>query len=449
MDSQKILLVNTPFYRLMGSHYNGLNLGIGYIAAVLRQHGHEAVIYNADYLSSDDYLNQRGIFEGFNSYKEILHNVHHPIWNEVVNNILDFGPDFLGFSLYTANIKAARIIAKKVKEADKNIKIVVGGDHPTINPLETIAYGEFDYLIFGEGEFALLDIVNGRKKNLIPGLCYKENGQIVKNPERPFIQNLDELPFPEREAFLNPAEKIDVGQVITGRGCPNACSFCVSPKKWSRITRLRSPENVIAELRYLKEKFNPKLIYFVDDTFTLHKKRVKKLLNLMIEENLNFEWKCDTRADCIDDEIASLMKKAGCIRAKIGVESGSERILRKIKKRETKEQIRRGINLLKKYDVPITVYLMAGIPDETDEDLRQTIDFAKELRVDYYSLSILAPYFGTEIYYELKENGYKFDKENWEYFYHQSGEMIVNNNIAPSLLEEFLALNEFGKGGRV
>jgi radical SAM superfamily enzyme YgiQ (UPF0313 family) len=169
----------------------------------------------------------------------------------------------------------------------------------------------------------------------------------------------------------------------------------------------------------------------------------------MIERDLKIEWKCDTRADCLDDELAYLMKQAGCIRAKIGVESGSDRILRKIKKNETIDQIKTGIAYLKRYNIPITIYLMAGFPDETNEDLKKTIELAKALAVDYYSLSILAPYYGTEIYEELKAKGYEFEKDHWEYFYHQNWEMIVNNGIDPNLLEEFLALNEMGKGVRV
>lgn len=448
-NMRKVLLVNTPFYRLLGSHYNGLNLGIAYIAAVLRQEGHEVKIYNADYQDSENYANQRELIEKYQSYKEIMNNPDHPIWNEVVKNISSYGPDYVGFSLFTANIKAARIISRKLKVIDKHVKVVVGGDHPTLDPEGTIKFSEFDYLVFREGEYTMLELVNDIPRDKIAGLWYKKNGEIKRNPNRPLIRNIDTLPFPEREAFLNQTDKLDVGQVLTGRGCPNSCTFCASPRKWNRTTRFRSPENVITELEFIKKRYGVNLVYFYDDTLTLNKKRLKRLLKLMIERNLKINWKCDTRADCLDDELAYLMKQAGCIRAKIGVESGSDKILKKIKKNETTDQMREGIAYLKRYDIPITIYLMAGFPDETNEDLRQTIELAKELDVDYYSLSILAPYYGTEIYEELKAKGYNFGKDHWEYFYHQSEEMIVNNRIDPCLLEEFLALNELGKGGRV
>lgn len=444
---KKILLLNTPFYRLMGSHYNGHSLGIGYIAACLNEHGHEAKLYNADYLNSEEYINQRGIFEGYASYKTIMNNPEHPIWEEIVTFIQNYGPDILGITSYTANIKSARIIAKKLKELDKGLKIVVGGDHPTLDPDGTIRYEKFDYLVRGEGEFALLELANGVNESKILGLSYKRRGEIIHNPDRPFIHDLDCLPFPDRDSILNSNSNLDVGQVITGRGCPYTCTYCISPKKWKKQVRFRSIKNIIAEIEYIKRNYGSALIYFVDDTFTLNKKRAKELMQQIIEKDIQIQWKCDTRADHIDRELAQLMKLSGCVRAKIGVESGSDRILKKIRKRETTEDIRRGITLSKEAGVPLTVYLMAGFPGETNEDLRQTIKFAKEIDAEYYSLSILAPFYGTQIFREFEDSGHKLDKEHWEYFYHQSGDMILNNNLDLEIINEFLALNERnGKG---
>ena len=153
------------------------------------------------------------------------------------------------------------------------------------------------------------------------------------------------------------------------------------------------------------------LVYFVDDVFTVHKKRVKKLLKIMIKQNLGMKWKCEARADHLDDEICELMAEAGCERVKIGVESGSDRILKQIKKLETREEMLIGAKMLKKAGVPFSCYLMAGFPGETDEDVKQTIDFAKQVEADYYSLSVLAPYYGTELYDQLMANGHALDKQ--------------------------------------
>jgi radical SAM superfamily enzyme YgiQ (UPF0313 family) len=187
------------------------------------------------------------------------------------------------------------------------------------------------------------------------------------------------------------------------------------------------------------------IVYFVDDVFTVNKKRVKKLLRMMIDENLNMKWKCEARADHLDDEICELMAEAGCERVKIGFESGSNRILSEVKKLETREEMLEGADMLKKAKVPFSAYFMTGFPGETDEDLKQTIDFAKKVDADYYSLSVLAPYYGTELYDTLMKNGHQLDQQPWEYFFHQSPKPMVNNLLSTKVLEEYLALSELNK----
>ena len=183
-------------------------------------------------------------------------------------------------------------------------------------------------------------------------------------------------------------------------------------------------------------------VYFVDDIFTVHKERIKEILQRIIDENFGMKWKCEARADHLDDEICELMAEAGCERVKIGFESGSDRILKQIQKLETKKEMLKGAEMLKKAGVPFSAYFMAGFPGETDADVRQTIDFAKEIEADYYSLSVLAPYYGTELYKQLIANGYALDKQPWEYFFHQSPKPMVNDKISTKMLEEYLSLSE-------
>ncbi len=162
----------------------------------------------------------------------------------------------------------------------------------------------------------------------------------------------------------------------------------------------------------------------------------------MVKQNLGMKWKCEARADHLDDEICELMAEAGCERVKIGFESGSDRILKQIQKLETKKEMLKGAEMLKKAGVPFSAYFMAGFPGETDDDVRQTIDFAKKIKADYYSLSVLAPYYGTELYKQLIANGYALDKQPWEYFFHQSPKPMVNDKISTKMLEEYLSLSE-------
>jgi len=448
---RKVLLINPPFYRLMKSHFNGLSLGLGYIAAVLSKNGHEVKIYNADYESSENYADQREIFESYDNYKKILSNLNHPLWLEVRENIERFFPDIIGITMLTGTYRSTENVSRIAKELDKHIEILVGGTHPTVLPEETIKSEYFNYVVRGEGEYTFLDLVNGVKIENIPGLTYiNERERIVNNPDREFVEDLDSLPFPSRNIYLNDTRYMDYGYIMTGRGCPFECTFCASKKVWKGHVRFRSPENVVEEVKHVHDKYGTKLFYFVDDTFTLNKKRIKKICELLVESDLvDVSWICDTRVDTIDEELLRLMKESGCVRVKIGVESGSERILKMAKKKITKKQVRDCVSLIKKVGIDLTIYLMIGFPTETKEEMQETLDFARELDSTYYSLSILAPYPGTEIYDDIIRSGVKLPKEHWEYFFHQSKDMILTDDIDETLIDECLSLNEINNKVRI
>ena len=446
---KKVLLIESPFYRLMGSHYNGVNLGVAYIAAVLKGQGHEVKVYNADYQPTTEYANQTQLLQNTPLYKVMLEDLSKPIWTEIKEYICSFAPDFVGISMLTANYKAAKNIAKMTKSISRDIKVVVGGAHATLDYQGTIAELDFDYVIRREGEFALLELVEGRQEEEIQGLSFKKANQIIHNQDRPFIQDLDTLPFPCRDSFVNDTKFLNLGYLITGRGCTFTCAYCASPRLWERKVHFRSISNVIEEIVFLYGKLGIRSLHFVDDTFTMNESRTKKICQEIINRRLDIQWTCDTRADCLDRELIKLMKQAGCVRVKIGVESGSDRVLKNIGKKITRERILRTVALIKEQELPLTVYLMAGFPGETDEDLRETIEFARELGADYYSLSVLAPYYGTRIWNDLEKSGKKMNKVHWEYFYHQSQEMLVNDGLNQELIKEFFELDKLGKGGRI
>ena len=467
----KILLVNPPFYRLLNSHYNANSLGIAYVASYLNSQGHDAWLYNADFLNSKAFLKQNNIFEGFDSYKKIFQNDKHELWEEVVEKIIEFEPDWVGYTSYTANITAIDIISKKLKHKRPGVKQVIGGvhatlDHEILNKIQSI-----DYSIQREGEHAMCDLVDGKEPKNITGVVSRGENGLIYNFDADVIKNVDNLPLPEREKFwgLSDDEKlmVDVSYICSIRGCPYRCNYCASPAHWKRNkTQYRSPKSIIEEMKHVKSNYwnmkkeydfsassNTKAkneliiednstIYFVDDIFTVHPERIKQILRMMIDEKLGMEWKCEARTDHLDEEICQLMKKAGCVRVKLGFESGSDRILKMIEKDETTDDMRNGAKLLRDADVPYTGYFMAGFPGETDDDLRQTIEFAKEIKADYYSLSILAPYFGTKMYYDMIDVGFELDKKPWEYFFHQTGDLMVNNQISTEVLKEYLSLND-------
>lgn len=470
----RVLLVNPPFYRLLGSHYNSNSLGIAYIASLLNQHGHDAWLYNADFLNRNVYANQRKMYEGFVDYKQYFLNEDADIWNEVVEKITEFDPDWVGYTSYTANVSSIDIISRKLRQRRPKIKQVIGGVHPTLDSLVLKKLLALDYAVRREGEFAMLSLVEGKDPTTISGVVSRTGLTLANSGDADVIKDVDSIPFPERDKFygLTDDEKkgVDVSYICSIRGCPYRCNYCASPFHWKRDkTQFRSPDSVISEMRHLKEHYwnttkdydfsasansgakntlvirDNTMVYFVDDVFTVRKRRVKEILQRIIDEDLRMPWKCEARTDHLDEEICELMAKAGCMRVKLGFESGSDRILKQIQKDETKEDMRHGVRLLKQAGVPFTAYFMAGFPGETDDDLMQTIEFAKEIDATYYALSILAPYYGTKMYFDLMELGYELDKKPWEYFYHQTGELMVNNTISPGVLEQYLSLNELNR----
>lgn len=471
----RILLINPPFYRLLGSHYNANSLGISYISAVLNQNNFECKLYNADFVDEKVYTNLKGLYEGYHDYLQYFQNPNHEIWEEVVENILRFDPEWVGYTSYTANISAIDIISKKVKERNRKIKQVIGGPHATLDNEILNKLKSIDYAVSREGEQVMLDLVNDKDPKKIIGCASRTSLGSIHHAGDADVLDIDTLPFPDRDNFWNitPEQKktIDVSYVVSIRGCPYRCNYCASPYSWKRNkTQYRSPESVLSELAYLKTNYwnqhkeydysqsgnasaknsllikDNTIVYFVDDVFTIKKDRVKKILRGMIEQNLQMPFKAEMRTDHLDVEVCQLLKEAGCVRAKIGIETGSPRLLKQIQKDETREDIIAGCRLLEESGVPYTAYLMAGFEGETDEDLKQTISLAKNLKAEYFSLSILSPYFGTKMYYDLLKKGYPLDKKPWEYFFHQSSDLMVNKTLSKEVLQEYLALNELNKG---
>ena len=412
----------------------------------------------------------REIFDGFTDYTEFFKNENDPIWQEVLEKIIESDASWVGYTSYTANISAIDIISRKLKKRRPNIKQVIGGVHATLDHNVLDKLPAIDYSVQREGELAMLELVNGKLPKEIVGVVSRDGIGLCNNGDAA-VMPINEMPFPEREKFygLSVEEKlmVDVSYICSIRGCPYRCNYCASPFHWKRDkTQYRSPDSVIKEMKLLKENYwnrykeydysasanigkksslkilDNTTVYFVDDVFTIKKDRVKQILKMMIDQDLGMDWKCDARTDNLDEEICELMAKAGCVRVKLGFESGSERVLKDIQKDETKEDMRRGVKMLKDAGVPFTAYFMAGFPTETDDDLKETIKFAKEIDADFYSLSILAPYYGTKMYFNLIKDGFELDKKPWEYFFHQTAKLLVNDNIKQNTLNEYLKLNE-------
>ena len=446
----KVLLVSPPFYRLLGSHFNGASLGLAYLSSVLEAAGVECGIFNADFSPDDRYSDQVELYKGYGEYKRIMRDPGHPIWRECVARILDYSPHWVGFSMFTANLPAVDILSRLLKEEAPKIQIVAGGPHVTLAKDRVLTDApEVDFAIQGEGEKPMLDLLSGYPKREIRGLIYREGKGIVVNEERPFIRDLDTLPFPNRHRYDLNGQRMGGRFIITSRGCPHNCFFCASPVLWKRKVRFRSVENVIQELKQMK-RIGYDFIQFQDDTFTFKKKRLLHLLKRMREENLGLQWICDTRLTSLDEEVLSAMKQTGCVRVKVGIESGNREILKAINKGITPEEVLEKTALIKESGLSLTAYFMVGFPGETDEQALDTIRLAKRIEADYYSLSVVAPYYGTPFYEDfVSRNGHREIRDHWEYFFHQSQDLILTTGISKKVIDEFWALNEYGRGIRI
>lgn len=330
------------------------------------------------------------------------------------NYFQNFLPDLIGISACTPTFHKSLEIISIIKSMLPNIKISMGGVHPSLFPDDVLKHNEIDFVIRGEGEITFLECIN---KNFdlreIDGVSYKnDNGLIIHNKERIAISNLDILPFPNRKLFPS---KNYVETIITSRGCPFNCIFCSAKNILGKKYRTRSALNVVEEIGCFIE--NGTTFFFVlDDNFCVNKKRVKEICSLLIERNYHkkIEWGCETRVDLVDEKMLSLMKKAGCIRIFFGLETHSQKLLDQLNKNVKIEENEKAVKLAQKIGMEVRGSFILGIPSETKKESIKTIKYAKKLKLTEAKFSLLTPYPGTELFNMLQENeGLEITEQNW------------------------------------
>jgi len=301
-------------------------------------------------------------------------------------------------------------------------RTIAFGTHVTPLTHETMeSFPSLDHVLCGEPELTLRELVEayeeGRDLAGVLGLAYRRNGEIVVNPDRPLVQNLDDLPLPLHH--LLPLDKYRIPMVrgpyafvVTSRGCPGACRFCIKHVTYGDSVRVRSPENILKEL-WLLEKLGISNINFYADLFTVDRDQVIGLCELILEEGLEIGWTCNSRVDFVDRELLHLMRRAGCWMIAWGIESASREILRRTRKGTNPEKVERALRWSKASGIKNWGYFMIGLPGETEGTIRQTIDFSKRLPLDLALFHIAAPYPGTPLYYEAVEKGW-FKASRWE-----------------------------------
>lgn len=334
------------------------------------------------------------------------------------NYIKKYQPDLIGFTAFTLEFKSALKMASIAKKINKKIIIVFGGPHVSNLPKDSLKNYEIDFIFCGEAEEsfpAFIKEISNLKPNFnkIPGLGWKKNERIYLN-EIKFIEDLDKLNFPAFDLLdfskypkLYLAKKHPAIPIFTSRGCPFNCTFCTAKKLSGKKWRFRSPENIIRELKLLKTKYKIKEFHIWDDNFTLDKERAKKFCDLLIKEKLDLIWWCPNgvRLETLDKELLIMMKQSGCYAISFGIESGSERIQRDMKKNLNFSKLKEIVNFAYKIGLRTQGFFIIGYPTETKEDILKTIRLAKELPLMRASISLFQPLFGSEIYETLKKAG--------------------------------------------
>lgn len=425
-----VLLIKPPYTRIRGTGQAPyFPLGLGYIAAVLNQNGFTARIYHGEDPGPDDPPSMIEPDIGFrlrsDSHKQmkaVLADREHPVWREVRQVLQDLKPDVVGITLLSVEVGPARKIAELVKEYRPDCPVVWGGVHPTFMPESCLVNMSVDYVIRREGEYAMLDLCralrDGGGMDTIAGLSWKKNGKTIHNPERGPIPDINVLPLPDRTALVFP-ERCDfrtLGSMIISRGCPYRCAFCSSRNFWDKKVRFRSPENLVQEIEFLVREHGCRQIMFWDDTLTFNEQIVRRYCDAILKAGLRITWKAATRADLIHPELLKLMKKAGCVKLEIGVESGSDRIKKLIFKDVTNDQVRQAFRQIEACGIGSGAFFMAGFPEETVEDLDQTFNLIQTLEATEIAFNILDPMPGSAEYDKCIQLGLLPKDADWNDF---------------------------------
>lgn len=379
-------------------------LGLLYIASYLRENGYEPTFLDAAVLNL---------------------NV-----DETVERILNLKPDIVGFTATTPSIDITLKAIIRLKQRNPEIKIILGGPHVTAVPKETMeACPSIDFSVIGEGEITILEILDklskGEELKDVKGIAYRGEDKVKITAPRPFIEDLDILPFPARDLAL-PLEKYSLAPsdykrkpattMITSRGCPYNCVYC-NKAIFGRRYRAHTPDYVVNEIQHLIREYGIKEIKLWDDVFVLDKKRVESICEMIEKRGIDISWSCESRVNLVNKDLLKMMKEAGCWQIDYGIESGNQNILDSARKSITLEQAENAITWSHEIGISTRAYFMLGLPEETIETAEETIRFSKKLNLDFATFFITTPYPGTDLY-TIAEEQNSIISRDWAKYSH-------------------------------
>lgn len=388
MEIMKILFI---YPDIDSGNYMHFHFGIGSISSVLKRAGYDtSLLYLKNEMDEEDFL------------------------EEVTGHF----PDVIAFSTTTNQWKYTKKYSQIIKKSLDKL-VICGGNHPTLAPEEVIGWPAIDIVCRGEGEYALLELLDcfakGQAMENVENLWVKVNGKIKENPLRPLISNLDNLSMPDRTIFhYHKILNMNRGgaTIMAGRGCPYNCSYCCNAsfnelyKGKGKKIRVRSPSQVIEELKFLKKNYSVRFIDFMDEAFTFNKDWMKEFFSAYKRE-INLPFDLMIRPEMANPSLLTLLKDSGLSIVRMGIESGNERLRREILNRPISNQkIIRAFKTAQDFGVKTWSFNMIGLPFETPRMIQDTICLNKLIKPDHIQVSIFYPYPGTELYKRCKDEGF-------------------------------------------
>jgi radical SAM superfamily enzyme YgiQ (UPF0313 family) len=382
---RKVLLIEPPYLDLYGKTEAMTKpyfpLGLGYVAASLQKAGHEVRL--------------------------LLSSAGRSFYQVVMQTVADWQPEIVGFSAMTTNFPRAVHLARRIKQ-EHHVPIMIGGHHVSaLKERILLEHSELDFVVYGEGEDTVLELVehiDGGSFGHIKGLIWRDGKEVVTNPPRPLRTDLDSLPFPARALVdmsrFSTHSHIAGGKsatILTSRGCPFGCIFCSAHVVDGRKYRPHGVDYVLAEIDALIGR-DVQYIFVQDDTFTLQKDRVLQICEAITQRKYPTRFGCFSRTDVMDDQLATALRRAGFENIVFGIESGDTEVLRKIGKRTTVEKSKEAIKACNKAGLKTTASFVIGLPFDTAETIRKTIDLAFELKPTLVAFNPLVPFPGAPVF---------------------------------------------------
>lgn len=425
----KIIIVNPPAVkdityiregrceqRLSSFQYSMVPISLPSIAAILKRHGFEVKII--------DCITSR------------INGI------QLAKLIAEFRPELIIINVSTVTYYHDRDVVNKIKQAYPSSHISAIGIHVTVLPEITLRESQFDSIIRREPEITCLELAKhiAQQQDLttVDGVSFKKGQEIYHNQERSFISDLNELPFPDRSLIDNKRYTLPIVNkpytlIIPSRGCPYQCIFCTAHLYYGHKLRKRNPENIVSEIEEIIDKYGIKYITMWSDTFTLDRNFVLEICQQIKSKKLIFSWMCNSRVDKIDRQLLKVMHSAGCIGISYGVESGNQEILDNIKKDVSVNDIKNAFLWTRQAGIESMAHIIFGLPGESEETIKETINLVKFLQPDYAQFYCAIPFPGTEFYHLAKNNNWLVTKDWSKYELNQA---IVET---PLLKKEILA----------